>query len=298
MELNLVTFDDFFKTDDDCITYLARQRWPNGVACVHCGSISVYALKRAHAYECADCGKQFNPRTGTPFQNSAIPMRKWFRALHLLTSLKRGISSVQLGKELGVSQPAAWSIMHRLRDVMGLDMELLEGTVEIDETFFGPRVHRRTTARYSNKVAVVGIVEKLRDHSRIRVMVTKRPDATIVMPFIRASIKQGTRIYTDGSPIYFRVKREYVHGTVNHSKWQWADGDITTNSIESFWSHFKRGVFGVYLQVSHKYLQRYADEFAFRHNTRWLSQWQRFDEWFKGLNRPQRQAKPTQMRLL
>lgn len=113
-------------------------------------------------------------------------------------------------------------------------------------------------------------------------MVTKQADATVVLPFIRASIKQGTQIYTDGSPIYNNIKREYLHSTVIHSRWQWADGDVTTNAIESFWSHLKRGITGNYIHISHKYLQRYCDEFAFRFNTRWMSQWERFDEWFKG----------------
>ena len=286
MELNTVNFGKYFPTDEACTAYLAKQRWPSGVVCVHCGSIDVYRLKRAHAYECKDCGKQFNPRTGTPFQNSAIPMRKWFLALHLLTSLKRGISSVQLGKELGVGQPTAWSMMHRLRAIMNLDTEPLEGIVAQDETFFGPRTHRRSTARYTKTVAVMGMVEVNKNQSRVRVKVTKYPDASVALPFIRANIKLGTKVYTDGSTIYSRLHREYYHRVVNHSKWQWADGEVTTNAIESFWSHLKRGVFGTYYQVTHRYLQRYADEFAFKHNTRWLSQWQRFDEWFVGLRRP------------
>lgn len=284
MELNLTNFDLIFPTDEACIQYLAEQRWPHGIACIFCGSVIVYAIKRRSAYECKDCGKQFNARTGTPFENSVIPMRKWFRALHLLTSSKRGISSVQLAHELGVSQPTAWSMMHRLRAVMHLDFERLEGIVEADETYFAPRIHRRTDARHRKQIAVLGIVEKAKGRSRVRVLVTKHVDASTALPFIRAAIKQGTRVFTDGSRVYHRLGREFPHQKVNHSIWQWCDGEITTNGIESFWSHLKRGIFGTYLQVSHKYLQRYADEYAYKHNTRWMTQRARFGEWFGGLD--------------
>lgn len=298
MELNLLTFDRFFGDDEACMAYLAKQRWPNGVACIECGSLGIYVIKRRRSYECKDCGKQFNPCTNTPFQNSTIPLHKWFKALYLLTSLKKGISSVQLGKELGISQPAAWSMLHRLRDVMQLDFEQFAGTVEIDETYFTPKLYRRTTARYSKQIAIIGILERNKGMSRIRVLVSKHADATVVLPFIRASIRHGTRVHTDKSTIYHRVKREFVHQSINHSQWQWADGDVTTNSIESFWSHLKRGIRGIYIHVSHKHMHRYCDEFAFRHNTRWLSQWQRFDEWFKGIDRMHKQPiVPVQMSL-
>lgn len=289
MELNLHTFDDFFPDEQACLDFLIKQRWPDGnVACLYCGSLSVYTLKKRHGYECRDCTKQFSVRTGMPFEGSAIPLRKWLKALYLLTSRKKGISSVQLAKDLGITQKSAWFMAHRLREGMRLEGKL-EGVVAVDETYVGG--WRRSSAqRWKNKTAVMGAIETRGKYTRVRVLATRSPNATVALPFIRKNIAKGTVVYTDSSTIYSRLKREYEHGTVNHSKYQWADGDISTNSIEAFWSHLKRGIRGIYLQVSRGHLQRYADEFAFRYNTRHLSDAERFNAWFA-----QQRTNPTRL---
>jgi len=296
MELTSTTLNEFFKSEEDCVEYLIKQRWPNGVACIRCGSLSLYNIKRRHAFECKDCGKQFNPRTGTPFENSQIPLLLWYRALYLLTSNKKGISSIHLAHELGVNQKTAWRMLHALREVMHLD-EQLEGRAQVDETYFTPIAYRRTDARYRKQVAVIGIVEESKGRSRIRTLVTKQPDASVALPFIRATLKPGSSVSTDGSRIYYRLHREFPHQWVNHSRWQWMNGEATTNAIENFWSHLKRGIRAIYIHVSQKHLQKYCDEYSFRFNTRWMSQWQRFDEWFKGIDRPKQSLRlPIQMK--
>lgn len=213
-----------------------------------------------------------------PFEGSAIPLRKWLKGLYLLTSRKKGISSIQLSKDLGITQKSAWFMAHRLREGMHLEGKL-EGVVAVDECYVGG--WRRSTAqRWKNKTAIIGAIETRGVRTRVRVFATKSANATTALPFIRRNIEKGTIIHTDSSRIYSRLKREYEHGTVNHSRFQWADGDITTNQIEGFWSHLKRGIRGIYLQVSRGHLQRYADEFAFRYNTRHLSDSERFKAWF------------------
>ena len=282
MELNLDNFNAHFASEQDCIDFLTKQRWPNGVCCLHCGSVKVYSIKRRQSYQCGDCSRQFSVRTGMPFAHTKISLRKWLIGVYMVTSRKRSISSTQLAFDLHVSQKCAWLMSHKIRTVMHIE-EPIGGDAEIvalDEVYiYG---WRRSTANRKGKFAIIGVIEKSNDKSRVRVLATKAADATVALPFIRAAVKQGTIIHSDGSRIYKRLHLEYAHATVNHGKFQWADGIVTSNQIEGFWSHLKRGVKGTHFWVTYKHGQKYADEIAYKHNTRDLSNGERFVAWLSG----------------
>jgi len=275
MELNLLNFSVVFPNEEACYEYIIKKRWPSGMACLTCGSVRVYASKTRRMFKCGDCYRQFTPLTGTIFQDTHLPLRKWFMAAYLLS--EEGMSSTKLAEKLRISQRSAWFLAHRLRLAMTERDFMLDGTVQMDETYVGPKVRGRTTARYSSKYAVLGAVEKGK-YGRIKLEVVKQPDATVAMDFIRKYIKLGTLIHTDESRIYWNLRYTYDHQTVNHSKRQYVFEGITSNKIENAWSHLKRLIRGRHIRVSGKHLPLYAREFQFRYNTRSLTVDERFNQ--------------------
>lgn len=284
-ELRLKNFYQRFPNEEACIEYLAQMRWPEQRACPHCGSVKTYSFKNGKKlFKCSDCHKQFSVKVGTIFTDSHIPLQTWFLAVYLLTTQKKGISSIRLAEYLEVTQKTAWFMLHRIRYAMnyGTFDKPLDGVLEADETYIGGKT--TFDKKHQNKVAVMGIVEKKKNTGRIVTKVTKIPDATVALPFIRAYAKQHATLHTDESRIYNRVKREYTHEHVNHSKFEYVRGDVTTNTIEGAWGHLKLGLKAIYMGVSTKHLAMYCDEFGFRYNTRDISGGARFEVWFKGIN--------------
>jgi transposase-like protein len=282
---NLIGFYERFATEDACIDWLENMRWHGQPACPHCGSISVYRCKSRRIFKCKDCVKQFTVRIGTIFEESRLPLQKWFLAIWLLTSHKKGVSSIQISKHLGITQKSAWHMLHRIRHAInsGSFDKPLEGTVEIDETYVGGK-HRGLKHYNDNKAMIIGIVEKNKGKGRIRAMATKTADATIALPFIHASLKQQAKVQTDESRIYHRVKREWPHQTINHSQGEYARADVTTNTIEGAWMHLKASLDAIYIGVSAKHLQRYCDEYCYRYSTRDMTDSERFELWFRFIN--------------
>jgi len=275
---------DFYKrfaNEDACIDYLEEKQWHGQPVCPHCGSVTVYKCKSRRIFKCSDCTKQFSARIGTIFEESRLPLQKWFLAIWLLTSHKKGVSSIQIAKHLGITQKSAWHMLHRIRHAVnsGSFDKPMDGTVEIDETYVGGK-HRGNLRHNENKAMVIGIVEKNKGKGRIRAMATKTADATVALPFIRASLKQQAKVQTDESKIYHRVKREWQHDTVNHSKGEYVKADVTTNTIEGAWMHLKASLDAIYIGVSPKHLQRYCDEFCYRYSTRDMKDSERFELWF------------------
>lgn len=294
MEFNsLMSVAKHFANKDTCIEHLAQLRWRGHVKCVFCGKDKIYTLKGAtKRYKCAhpDCRKQFSVIKGTIFENSPIPLTKWFMAIYLMTAHKKGISSYQLAQDLEVTQKSAWFMLHRIRFIFNSgSFEHQPGAmIEMDETYIGGKAQNRHGYRQSiglkvssgkprtaDKMAVFGMLERGGN-----VMAVKVPDAksTTLMPYIQNNINTTATIITDESTAYYNVaKSGYAHERVNHTKGGFVRGVFHTNSIEGFWSQLKRGIFGIYHQVSYKHLDQYIGEFQFRYNGRELTQHQRFE---------------------
>ena len=277
MELNLFTFGERFPTEDACYSRVMQVYWPNGPICITCGSVSVYASKTRRMFKCKDCGRQFSPLSGTIFQDTHLPLRKWFLAAYLLSA--DGIAANQLYRRIGVTKKTAWFLVQRIMGAMEDANLVLEGPVQIDEMYVGPKSRGRTSARYSNKYAVIGGVED-KPNGRMVVEVVKQPDATVAMDFIRRRIKPGSVITTDDSRIYHNLKHQYQHETINHSARQYVVNGVTTNRMENGWMHGKRLIKGHHIRVSGKHLSTYvAGGHQFRFNVRGNTDEERFNAW-------------------
>ncbi len=283
---NLLTFYDKFNDEQACRDYLATLRWGDRTICPHCGSIdSSYRYKDGRLFKCTACQKQFTVRVGTVFEDSHIPLQKWFLAIYLATSLKSGISSIQLSKYLGITQKTAWFMLHRIRKVLEMEGMELSGTVEADETYIGGKVTNRPLRRRDDddtKQVVFGMVER-KGRTVMKHVISS--GSRSLLPVIENTIVVGSRIYSDEWRSYSSLKRlGYSHKSVNHRRGEYVVGLVRTNTIEGVWSQLKRGVNGIYRHISPKHLQKYCDEYSYRYNTRELNDFERFNDFFKFVN--------------
>jgi transposase-like protein len=277
--MSLLDFQEQFKSEEDCITFLEEQRWENGRFCPHCGSYETYKFKDGKLFKCKDCKKQFTVKVGTIFSDSHVPLKKWFYAIYLNTSLKKGISSVQLSKYLGITQKSAWFMLQRIRygvENAGRE-DLLNNTVEVDETYVGGVKHGGRVGP-ADKAVVFGAVER---GGKAMIKHVPSSGSRVLLPEIQKSISPDATIFSDQYGSYRSLKRRgYTHSTVNHSKLEFARGIIHTNTIEGAWAHFKLGIAAIYLGVSVKHLQLYCSEFEYRYNTKNMTDYERFTTWF------------------
>ena len=263
-----------FPDEDSCIEYIERLRWPNGVVSPYNPSSKVYKLGN-HQYYCKNTERIFNVRTGTIFSNTKLPLRKWFMAIWLVLSNKKGISSMQLARDVQVTQKTAWYLLHRIRLCLGCKNEsTLQGEVECDETFVGGKNknrHRDKKVKYSqgrsfkDKTPVFGMLQRGGD---VVAKVVKDTSGRELSPNILRYVAPNTMLYTDEWRGYQNVHKYYDHYFVDHGRKQYADGNVYTNTIEGFRSILKRGIIGIYHYTSRKHLQNYVNEFVFRYNTR------------------------------
>ena len=269
---SITEFLDFFRDEAACIKYFEQIRFKNGLFCAHCGHRKVHRFRDGKRFRCADCKKDFTIKTGTIFGESKVTLRKWFIAIYLLTTSSKGVSSVVLAKQVGVTQKTAWFIDHRIRQAMRQNKKKLEGKVEIDETMVGGKEKNKhlvnrvsdTQGRSTKtKTAVMGFLQR---GGGIRASVVENLTLSTVEQNILDNINFGTQLYTDTFMSYSKIGRLYPHQSVNHKAGQYVNGDAHTNSIESFWAIFKRGYIGTYHLMSKKHLQRYVDEFCYRFN--------------------------------
>jgi transposase-like protein len=255
--------------------WVEAQVWPNGPICPHCCGVERISLMggkstRIGTYKCYQCRKPFTVKVGTVFESSHIPMRIWLQAMVLMTSSKKGISSNQLHRVLGVSLKSAWFMSHRIREAMRVvGMEPLGGSgkiVEVDETFFGQVKGEPKRRGTGHKHVVLSLIERGGSARSFHVEGTRMVD---INPVIRANLARESHLMTDEAQYYNDIGREMAqHEVVNHRKEEYVRGDVHTNTAEGFFSIFKRGMHGVYQHCSEKHLHRYLAEFDFRYSNR------------------------------
>jgi len=278
--LSLFKFFEQFPNEEAARLYFEKQRW-NGVAtCGHCGSAKVTECKdhKPMPYRCKTCRKHFSVRTGTVLAESRLPLKKWLMAMYMMTTARKGISSHQMAKELGVTQKTAWFLAQRIRETwMGNDGNKdndFNSTVEVDETFIGGKERNKHNKKKLKsgrgtvgKTAVIGMKNRSGNVVAQPISNTK---AYTLKGFIKANVQEGATVVTDAFTGYKGLSG-YNHLTVNHSVGEYVRDQAHTNGIESFWALLKRGHYGVYHWMSAKHLHRYVTEFSYRHNTRDLT---------------------------
>ena len=288
---------DYFKKEEVCIKYYEKLRWNGNPICPHCGSEKPYVTTRGYKCSNNECYKKFTVKVGTIFENSKIPFRIWFAAIYLCTSHKKGISSVQLGIDLNISQKTSWFVLHRIREMLKKSAPQMLGDngsiVESDATHLGGKEKNRHTkkrrsddnldlandgTKYNKKKVVIGIIER---NGKVILKHSSGETAENMVPFVQNIVKDGTKVFTDQHTGYSDLGKIYTHETVNHSLRVYVQGEVHTNTIENFWSVLKRGLYGVYHQVSDKHLEAYLNEFASRFNARHTSPYINFETFLK-----------------
>lgn len=284
---NLQDFDKAFPDEQACVDHFRAVRWPDGMSCVHCGSMERgYTLSNG-THKCGDCRKKFTVRNGSIFEDSKLALRLWFKAIFLMTSHKKGISSHQLARDLGITQKSAWFVLHRIREA-SLTREFkgpLTGVIEADEAYVGGQgkwKHKNKKSgiqgKPENKKMILGMLQR---GGELRLVHVRNRDFPTFKATLHQNIERGSTVYTDEAAHYHWMQSQYAHDLVKHSLNEYARGDVTTNRIEGAFGHFKRAVHGVYHKVSDEHLDRYLQMFAYRWNRRSMSEGERVNDLLK-----------------
>jgi len=281
-----------FRDDEAARVYLEKLLWADGPVCPHCGVVDhAYATKRPGVYRCAEkeCRKDFTVTMRTVMERSKIALHKWLIGFHLMASSKKGISAHQLHRTLDITYRSAWFMAHRIREAMragGLGVPPMGGDgkiVEADETYFGRVENPRTkttsgrpyikSGRAANKRPIVSLVERGGNVRSFHVAVADKINVTDI---VRSNVHKETRLHTDESRLYSGSDEHFAsHETVRHTAKEYARGDVNTNTVEGYFSIFKRGMKGVYQHCKEKHLHRYLAEFDFRYNARKITDGER-----------------------
>jgi transposase-like protein len=269
--VNLVDINTLFPTEDKCQELLVRLRWPEGPRCLRCNGPAVELETEKRLFYCKDCDYQFSVASGTVFNDSHLPLTKWFLTTHLLCEAKKGMSACQIQRTVGMSYKTAWYLCHRIRHAMAqADKPMLDGQVEMDVTYVGGKNRGQgKEARWENKNVVVGIRKRNGD---LRFFHSKDAKSGTLAKFIRENISEDVEVmFTDdapANPVAMRKAGVKNHKTINHSAGSYVNGDIHTNTVESAFSLLKRGIMGTWHKISAKHLQAYLNEMSFRFDRR------------------------------
>lgn len=270
--IDLCELVDLYGDDQQCREYLKHLRWPDGVRCPKCNGDAISSILKRDQFNCdnEECRYQFSVTAGTIFHDTHLPLTKWFLAVFMICQSRKGISANQLKRMLRINYRTAWYLCHRIRHaVEEVNPTKLSGTVEVDETYIGGKQRYVGSGKLDNKTMVLGAVER---GGAVRLKVEPRKQATksVLHGFISQVTEPATeRIITDDHRGYRGIAdADTKHETVNHRAYEWARGDVHTNTVENVWSLFKRSIVGSYHQVSAKHLDKYLDEFEWRFNNR------------------------------
>lgn len=271
--ISLVEAVRTFSDESDAEAWFIAQRWPNGIACPHCGDTNVATIKnrKPQPFRCRGCRKHFSVKTGTLLHSSKLPLSQWAIAFYLYNTSLKGVSSMKLHRDLGISQSAAWYMAHRIRGMWNAQADKFAGPVEVDETYIGGKESNKHESRKTKagrgpvgKTPVVGM--KDRDTGQVTAQPVEHTDKDTLQDFVTEHTDDGATVYTDDAAAYKGIPRP--HKAVKHSVKEYVHGQAHTNGVESFWAGLKRGYVGTYHQMSAKHLHRYVTEFAGRHNGR------------------------------
>ena len=251
--------------------YLEGRLWPEGTRCPVCGLGERITARAGGDYRCNQCKEDFTVRTGTIFERSHGPLHKWVYAMYLLVTARKGISSMQLAKEIGITQKSAWFVLHRLREACGDDLAKLRGIVEVDEAYFGGLEKNKHEAKKlkagRGAVGKSGVLAMRERGGKMKAMQIADSAAATLHTAIHRHVEVGSAVHTDEANAYRGIGGLFFdHETVNHSNGEYVRDGVTTNGVESVFAVMKRGMHGVYHHASKKHLRRYVDEFAFRLN--------------------------------
>jgi transposase-like protein/ribosomal protein L37AE/L43A len=282
---SILEFQKEFGTEEKCREYLEQQRWNGTPACPFCGSINVHRFPNGKIFKCREkeCRNKFSVTVGTIYENTKLPLTKWFLATYILSVHSKGISSLQLASWLGTTQKTAWHLNHRIREMLtDKAPELLEGIVEVDETYVGgslKNIHakkKEALKGLDNKTMVFGAVQR---NGKVRTKVIPQTNLENVTKAIEDFVAPDSTMVTDEHHAYNKVGKKYNHKKVNHRAKEYVRKEdilVHTNNIEGYWNILKKQIDGIHHSVSPKHLQRYCNESAFRYNSRAALQDERF----------------------
>ena len=262
-----------FPDDQTAEQWFVETRWPDGIRCAHCDSDNIKdnAKHPTMPYRCNDCKKQFSVKTNSVMHSSKVGYRSWAVAFYLVTTSLKGVSSMKLHRDLGVTQKTAWHMLNRIRESYSESNSMFGGEVEVDEAYFGGKEGNKHAKDKLNagrgtvgKTAVVGM--KSRDTNKVQAQVVSRTDSKTLQDFVTSNTTPDTIVYTDEARAYSGLPREHL--AVQHGVGKYVREQAHTNGMESFWSMLKRGYTGTFHHVSPKHLHRYVGEFEGRHNDR------------------------------
>jgi transposase-like protein len=278
-----------FKDEAACRELLIQQRWNGKPECPYCGHDKAYVIENGKRFKCANqtCYKKYSVTVGTVFEASNIPLTTWFPAMYIIASHKKGISSVQLAKDLGVTQKTAWFMLHRIRESLKDNHPgLLSGTIEADEMYLARKYRsdfkglseEEIDFKQQNSRTSKGVVIALAEvGGRVKTATMPETDSIAIRKIVSENVQEGSNIHTDQHGMYNPLAEKYVHQSVNHSSHEWVRGNVTTNHVENFFGVMKRGIYGIYHQISYKHLDAYCNEFAYRYNSRKMADGRRFE---------------------